>query len=196
MQDYFKNYTEVVDQSLKEILSDYNIGKDDGPLVTYGKTPAAFAKFLENIKNGKQVGPLITYSLSGINIDHRQQMLGYGSLRVESGGYKIQRAPLVATLDYTIEINALTEEQANIFSLEMLMKAPFSGPYATMRDGQWITFTIEEPNGKSEVENEDMVFKKTLKLNIQRAYLDYTLKELHDNIIGDIRFNIVSVEEK
>ena len=105
MQDYFKNYTEVVDQSLKDILSDYNIGKDDGPFIAYGKTPAAFAKFLENIRNGKQVGPLITYSLSGINIDHKQQMLGYGSLRVESGGYKIQRAPLVATLDYTIEIN-------------------------------------------------------------------------------------------
>jgi hypothetical protein len=195
MQDIFKNYTEVVEQGLKDILSDYNIGKDDGPYVAYGKTPAAFAKFLENIRNGKKVGPLITYTLSSVNINHNQQMLGFGSLRVESGGYIIQRPPLIATLDYTIEINALTEEEANIFSIELLMKAPFARPYATMRDGQWVTFTIEEPNGKSEVENEDMVFKKTLKLNIQRAYLDYTMKEIKDRIIGDIRLNVVSVEE-
>ena len=58
MQDYFKNYTEVVDQSLKDILSDYNIGKDDGPFIAYGKTPAAFAKFFSIVLyEGVLLGP-------------------------------------------------------------------------------------------------------------------------------------------
>ena len=55
MEDIFKKYTEVVEQSLNDILKDYNLGKDDGPKIMYAKTPAAFAKFNEMIRNGKQV---------------------------------------------------------------------------------------------------------------------------------------------
>ena len=131
--------------------------------------------------------------MSSVTIDKNQQMLGYGSLRVSNGGYIIQRAPLVASLDYTIDIHALTEEQANIFSLELLMKAPFARPYATMRDGQWITFTIKIVRQFSASEN-DIIFVRQLKLIIQRVYLDYSLKEINDNIIGDIKLKLISVE--
>ena len=132
--------------------------------------------------------------MSSVTIDKNQQMLGYGSLRVNNGGYIIQRAPLVASLDYTIDIHALTEEQANIFSLELLMKAPFARPYATMRDGQWITFTIENMSDNSTASENDIVFIRQLKLIIQRVYLDYSLKEINDNIIGDIKLKLISVE--
>ena len=194
MEDIFKKYTEVVEQSLNDMLKDYNLGKDDGPKIMYAKTPTAFAKFNEMIRNGKQVGPLISYNMSSVTIDKNQQMLGYGSLRVNNGGYIIQRAPLVASLDYTIDIHALTEEQANIFSLELLMKAPFARPYATMRDGQWITFTIENMSDNSTASENDIVFIRQLKLIIQRVYLDYSLKEINDNIIGDIKLKLISVE--
>ena len=194
MEDIFKKYTEVVEQSLNDMLKDYNLGKDDGPKIMYAKTPAAFAKFNEMTRNGKQVGPLISYNMSSVTIDKNQQMLGYGSLRVNNGGYIIQRAPLVASLDYTIDIHALTEEQANIFSLELLMKAPFARPYATMRDGQWITFTIENMSDNSTASENDIVFIRQLKLIIQRVYLDYSLKEINDNIIGDIKLKLISVE--
>ena len=194
MEDIFKKYTEVVEQSLNDMLKDYNLGKDDGPKIMYAKTPAAFVKFNEMIRNGKQVGPLISYNMSSVTIDKNQQMLGYGSLRVNNGGYIIQRAPLVASLDYTIDIHALTEEQANIFSLELLMKAPFARPYATMRDGQWITFTIENMSDNSTASENDIVFIRQLKLIIQRVYLDYSLKEINDNIIGDIKLKLISVE--
>ena len=194
MEDIFKKYTEVVEQSLNDMLKDYNLGKDDGPKIMNAKTPAAFAKFKEMIRNGKQVGPLISYNMSSVTIDKNQQMLGYGSLRVNNGGYIIQRAPLVASLDYTIDIHALTEEQVNIFSLELLMKAPFARPYATMRDGQWITFTIENMSDNSTASENDIVFIRQLKLIIQRVYLDYSLKEINDNIIGDIKLKLISVE--
>lgn len=194
MEDIFKKYTEVVEQSLNDILKDYNLGKDDGPKIMYAKTPAAFAKFNEMIRNGKQVGPLISYNMSSVTIDKNQQMLGYGSLRVSNGGYIIQRAPLVASLEYTIDIHALAEEQANIFSLELLMKAPFARPYATMRDGQWITFTIENVSDGSSASENDIIFVRQLKLIIQRVYLDYSLKEINDNIIGDIKLKLISVE--
>ena len=75
MEDIFKKYTEVVEQSLNDMLKDYNLGKDDGPKVMYAKTPAAFAKFNEMIRNGKQVGPLISYNMSSVTIDKNQQNL-------------------------------------------------------------------------------------------------------------------------
>lgn len=196
MEDIFKDYTEVIKQSLESVLKDYKVGKDDGPVIMYGRTPAAFAKFKERVKNGKNVGPLISYTLSNITIDHNQQMLGYGSLRVENGGYVIQRAPLIASLDYKITINCLSEEEGNILGLELLMAAPFARPFATMKNGQWITFTIEEMSDNSNSETDEIYFKKELKLTIQRVYLDYPLKEIKDNIIGDIKITVKSLEGK
>ena len=74
------------------------------------------------------------------------------------------------------------------------MKAPFARPYATMRDGQWITFTIENVSDGSSASENDIIFVRQLKLIIQRVYLDYSLKEINDNIIGDIKLKLISVE--
>jgi hypothetical protein len=194
----FEEYARCVFEYLKIVSHDYQMADNDSVRVAYATAPIAYAKEQEHFANGSNVGPLITFYQSGIEIDNGVQMGAWKYLPVQrkEGNY-ILRAPIICKIKYTVTINALTELQADMLQAQIMQTSPFHRPYYTKLNGQFVLIESSEPTNTSSVEvgeNSDKIAKREIILTIDRAYLNYDIKELN---AGFIRYNAdTKYEEK
>lgn len=194
----FEEYAKCVYEYLKIVSHDYQMASNDAVRVVYATAPIAYAKEQEHFANGSNVGPLITFYQSGIEVDHSSQMGAWKFLPVQrkEGNYLL-RAPIICKIKYTVTINALTELQADLLQAQIMQTSPFHRPYYTKLNGQFVLIESSEPTNTSSVEvgdNADKVSKREIILTIDRAYLNYDIKELN---AGLIKFNAdTKYEEK
>jgi hypothetical protein len=198
MQDQFivfEEYAKTVKIALENILHDYNMGDKDKVQVIYATPPVAFASFSQNTVNGEDPGPLVSFYLKGIEIDAEDQLGGFTSILLQKRyNYK---APIVAKLQYEVTINAIKESQADLLQAQIMMAMPFNRPYATKLNGQWVTMEAKDFENASTIEIEtdkDKTSKRTLRIEIPRAYFDYPIQE-NDRFIQSINSHIFSVEK-
>lgn len=189
----FEEYAKCVLECLKISTHDYQMATDSEVKVIYATAPIAYAKEEEHFANGSNVGPLITFYQSGIEIDHGVQMGAwkYLPVRRNEGNY-ILRAPIICKIKYTVTINALTELQADLLCAQIMQTTPFHRPYYTKLNGQFVLIESSEPTNVSSVEvgeNTDKISKRELTLTIDRAYLNYDIKELNAGIISPNKIN-------
>ena len=183
----FEEYANCIYEYLKIVSHDYQMASNDAVRVVYATAPIAYAKEQEHFANGSNVGPLITFYQSGIDIDHSVQMGAWKYLTVKrkEGNYRL-RAPIICQIKYTVTINALTELQADMLQAQIMQTSPFHRPYYTKLNGQFVLIESSEPTNTSSVEvgeNSDKISKREITLTIDRAYLNYDIKELNAGII-------------
>ena len=177
-----EEYANTIKESLENILHDYEMASDSKIKVLYATAPIAYAKEQEYFANGSNVGPLITFYQSGIEIKKEEQLGAFFMLPVQSkmGNYLL-RAPLICNIKYNVTINALTELQADMICSQIMMATPFTRPYYTKLNGQFVLITSDEftNSGSVEVgENKDKISKREMVLTIDRAYLNYDIQDL------------------
>lgn len=192
----FEEYALVVKNSLENILHDYNMTEEDKVQVIYATPPVAFAAHIQNTQNGEKPGPLVSFYLSGIEIEPSEQLGGYKTLLIDKT-YKF-RAPIVARLNYKVQINAIQESQADLLQAQLVMSMPFNRPYATMLNGQWVTMEAKDFENISSVEIEtdnDKVSIRTGVIVIDRAYFNYPI-QVNNKFIKSINSHIFSIEKE
>lgn len=182
-----EEYANCIKQCLIHIVHDYQMAKDSIPVITYATAPIAYAKIQEHFSNGSNVGPLITFYQSGIEISKDDQMGGWKILTVQrnEGNYDY-RAPIICKIKYTVTINALTEIEADFLQAQIMQATPFHRPYYTKLNGQFVLIQSDDPTNLSSVdvgENKDKVSQRQLSLTIDRAYINYDIKELNSGTI-------------
>lgn len=194
----FEEYGKVVLDAIKNITHDYNMG--DGPdkvQVIYATPPVAFAKFSQETQNGKKPGPLISFYLSSIEVNPEEQMGGYATLLINDGKTRI-KAPVIAKLTYTVDINAIKESQADLLQSQIMLAMPFNHPYATTLNGQWVCIVSDNFENQTTIELEtdkDKVSKRQLSITIKRAYLNHPF-QTNDKFIKGLNLSIYSIGEK
>jgi hypothetical protein len=193
----FEEYARCVYEYLKIVSHDYQQAFHDSVRVVYATAPVAYAKEQEHFANGSNVGPLITFYQSGIEVDHSVQMGAWKFLPVQrkEGNY-LYRAPIICKIEYTTTINALTELQADMLQAQIMQTSPFHRPYYTKLNGQFVLIESSDPTNISSVEagdNTDKISKREIKLTIDRAYLNYDIKELN---AGFIKFKADTKDEE
>ena len=191
-----EEYAKCVQKCLTNIIHDYQMAKDEQPIIMYANAPVAYAKTQEHFKNGSNVGPLITFYQSGIEIDKSQQMGGWKNIAVErqQGNY-LYRAPIICSINYTVTINALTELQADMLQVQIMQATPFHRPYYDKLNGQFVLIESTDCRNLGTVdtgENKDKIVKREITLKIDRAYLNYDINELN---AGTIYINDDNPEE-
>lgn len=190
----FEQYATLVKDALKNILHDYNMGEKDAVKVIYATPPVAFASFIQGAVNGEVPGPLVSFYLKGISIEPEAQLGGFKAVLLEKR-YKY-KAPIIAKLQYEVNINAIKESQADLLQAQIVMAMPFNRPYATNINGQWATLVAKDFENGSTVEIEtdkDKVSKRTGIIEIDRAYFDYPI-QVNERFIQGINSHIYSVE--
>ena len=193
----FEEYARCVYEYLKIVSHDYQQAFNDSVRVVYATAPVAYAKEQEHFANGSNVGPLITFYQSGIEVDHSVQMGAWKFLPVQrkEGNY-LYRAPIICKIEYTTTINALTELQADMLQAQIMQTSPFHRPYYTKLNGQFVLIESSDPTNISSVEagdNTDKISKREIKLTIDRAYLNYDIKELN---AGFVKFKADTKDEE
>lgn len=191
----FEQYGLVVKKAIENIVHDYNMGDVDPPNIIYATPPVAFAKFSQNTVNGEDPGPLISFYLSSIEINPEEQIGAYKTILIDKT-YRY-RAPIVAKLNYTVTINAVKEDQADLLESQIIMAMPFNRPYATTLNGQWVTMEAKDNENETSIEIEtdaDKISKRTCKIEIYRAYFDYPI-QVNSKFINSINSHIYSVEK-
>lgn len=182
-----EEYAKCVYDYLKIVSHDYQMASNDSVRVVYATAPIAYAKEQEHFANGSNVGPLITFYQSGIEVDHSVQMGAWKFLPVQrkEGNYLL-RAPIICQIKYTVTINALTELQADLLQAQIMQTSPFHRPYYTKLNGQFVLIESSDYTNVSSVEvgdNADKISKREVTLTIDRAYLNYDIKELNAGFI-------------
>lgn len=177
-----EEYAKTVKTCIENSIHDHQMAADSKPIVIYATPSIAYAKEQEHFANGTNVGPLITFYQSGISFPPEQMMGAFFRLNIKSdeGNYSI-RAPLIAEIKYTVTISALTELQADMFTAQLVMATPPTRPYYTFLKGQYVLIKGDEPRNVGSVEvgeNKEKVSKRELTLTIERAYLQYDIKDL------------------
>lgn len=183
-----EEYALCVQECLKNVVYDYQMADNEAPLILYATAPVAYAKAQERFANGQNAGPLITFYQSGIEVDHDQQMGAWNYLPVvrKEGNY-LFRAPIICRIKYTVTISALTERQADMLQVQIMQATPFHRPYYTKFNGQFVLIESDGITNLSSVdvgENKDKFSQRQLELTIDRAYLNYDIKELNAGIIS------------
>lgn len=204
----FEEYAKCVQECLKNIVHDYQMAKDSEPLVIYATAPIAYAKAQEHFANGTNVGPLITFYQSGMEVDHNVQMGAWKVLPVErdEGNY-LYRAPIICKITYTVTINALTELEADMLQAQIMQATPFHRPYYTKFNGNFVLIESTDYKNLSSVEageNKDKVSRREITLVIDRAYINYDIRELNAGTISpaentddsDDYYNGIEIREK
>lgn len=193
----FEEYAKVVKQMLENVCRDdsMNVG-NDAVQVVYATPPAAFSKWSIMTENGEKPGPLISFYLEGIDVEASEALNGWSKISID-GGKTFTRAPVVAHLRYKVTINAIKESQADLLQSQIMLASPFQHPYATKLNGQWVTMVSNSFANEASIELEtdtDRVSKRTLSLEIQRAYIDY-LPQITEHFIQEINNCIYSIEK-
>lgn len=183
-----EEYAKCIQKCLTNVLHDYQLAKDEQPKIIYANAPVAYAKTQEYFKNGSNVGPLISFYQSGIEVDHSQQMGAWKVLPVQrdEGNY-LYRAPIICKINYTVTINALTELQADLLQVQLMQATPFHRPYYDKFNGQFVLIESTDYRNLGTVdvgENKDKIAQREVILTIDRAYLNYDIKELNAGTIG------------
>lgn len=195
-----EEYALCVQNCLKIITHDDLMAKDSRVLVIYATPPIAYAKMEEHFANGENVGPIITFYQSGIEVDHGQQMGAWKYLPViRSEGNYLYRAPIICKIKYTVTVYALTEAQADLLCMQIMQGTPFHRPYYTKLNGQFVLIESSEPTNASNVEvseNKDKLSKREITLTIDRAYINYDIKELNAGAIYPTEEQIEVDEEQ
>lgn len=177
--ELFEDYSLCVKKALETTLSDNTMNDEDTLQVIYGTPPLSFAKYLQYTINGQKPGPLVTFYLSGIDVSKEQSMLGYNKMTIDNQ-YVIS-PPIICSLSYTVTINCINETQGDLLMAQALMTMPFMRPYYTMLDSQYVCMIADDPENLTTVESGDGVEKlarRQYKLTIQRAYLQYPIREI------------------
>lgn len=182
-----EEYANCVQDCLKNSVHDFQLAADTPVTVIYATAPIAYAKEQEHFGNGGNIGPLITFYQSGIEVPPEQMMGQWKRLPVQrSSGNYLLRAPVIATIKYTVTISALTEAEADLLCLQIMQSTPKNRPYYTKLNGQFVTIWSDEFNNVGSVdvgENKDKFSQREITLTIPRAYLDYDIKELNVGMI-------------
>lgn len=195
-----EEYALCVQNCLKICTHDDLMEKENRSLVLYATPPIAYAKMEEIFANGGNVGPLITFYQSGIVIDKGQQMGAwkYIPLIRKEGNY-LYRAPIICSIKYTVSIFAMTEAQADLLCMQIMQATPFHRPYYTKLNGQFVLIESDEPTNVGSVEvseNQDKVSRREITLTIDRAYINYDIKELNAGVISPNGEHIEVEEDK
>lgn len=182
-----EEYANCVLQCLKNITHDYLMAKDDEIMVMYATPPVAYAKWEEKFGNGGNIGPIITFYQSGIDVKDNETMGAwkYLPVRRSEGNYRL-RAPVICSIKYTVTISALTETQADLIITQIMTATPENRPYYSKLNGQFVLIKSSEPTNIGSVdagENKDKVSQREITLTIERAYLNYDIKELNAGLI-------------
>lgn len=183
-----EEYAKCIQKCLVNTLHDNQMAKDERPVVVYANAPIAYAKAQEHFKNGSNVGPLITFYQSGIEVDHSVQMGAWKNLAVvrDEGNY-LYKAPIICKINYTVTINALTELQADLLQVQLMQATPFHRPYYDKFNGQFVLIESTDYRNLGTVdvgENKDKIAQREVILTIDRAYLNYDIKELNAGSIA------------
>lgn len=193
----FEEYANVVRKAIEDVTHDYNMGEGSDKLqVVYATPPVAFSKFIQDTQNGKKPGPLISFHLSGIEIEQGQQLGGFATLLI--GGKTRIRAPIVARLNYEVNINAIKESQADLLQSQLMLSMPFNRPYATTLNGQWVVMEAKDFENLTTVELEtdkDKISKRRAKIVVDRAYFNHPF-QVNENFIKGINLELCSIEDK
>lgn len=191
----FEEYANTIKLALESVTHDYSMGTKDPVKIIYATPPAAFAKFTQGAVNGDKPGPLVSFYLSNISVEPNQQLGGYASIWLDK--HTKYKAPMIASLTYTVTIDAIKESQADLLQAQIMMAMPFNKPYATKLNGQWVTMEAKDPQNLTVVEIEtdgDKDSKRQLTIEIPRAYFDYPV-QINNNFIKSINSHIYSIEE-
>lgn len=175
----FEDYSLCVKKALEVNLSDDSMNDEDKVQVIYGTPPLSFAKYLQYTINGQKPGPLITFYLSGIEISKDEALLGYNKMTIDNK-YVIS-PPIICSLNYTVTINCINETQGDLLIAQSLMAMPFMRPYYTTLDSQYVCMVADDPENLTTIESGDATEKlarRQFKLTIQRAYLQYPVREI------------------
>lgn len=191
-------YAEVIKLALEKIVKDPTMAEDDKVIVMYATPQIAFAKYKEEIKNGSKSGPLVTFYLSACEIRTDCQMGGYHSLTLyrDEEDYLI-RAPVICRLKYTVTINCIKEEQADILQTQVLLSTPMNRPYWSKINGQFVTVYSEDVQNLSSVDvgdQKDKFSRRQITLVIDRAYLQHPYKALNKQSQKEICISLNSEE--
>jgi len=182
-----EEYALCVQNCLKICSHDDLMAKDSRVIVLYATAPAAYAKMEEHFANGENVGPLITFYQAGIETPADYQMGAWKYLPVvrKQGNY-LYRAPIICRIKYNVTVCALTEAQADLLCTQIMQATPFHRPYYTKLNGQFVTIRSDEPHNVGSVEvteGKDKFSRRELTLTIERAYINYDIKELNAGVI-------------
>lgn len=192
----FEEYATVVKNAIENVTHDYNMGSIDKVDVIYATPPVAFAKYAEDTINGQDPGPLISFYLENIEIEQADQLNPWMRLMIDKT-YKY-RAPIIAKLSYKVTINAVKESQGDLLQSQLVMAMPFSRPYATKLNGQWVTLEAKYFENSSSIEIEtdsDRVSTRTGSIIIDRAYFDYPI-QVNNKFIQSVNSHIYSLEKQ
>lgn len=182
-----EEYANCIYECLKNITHDYLMAKDSEIRVMYATPSIAYAKWEEYFGNGSNIGPLITFYQSGIEVKDNETMGAWKYLPVvrDEGNYRL-RAPVICNIKYTVTISALTETQADLITTQIMTMCPENRPYYTKLNGQFVLIKSSDPTNVGTVdagENKDKVSQREITLEIERAYLNYDIKELNSGLI-------------
>ena len=182
-----EEYALCVQNCLKICTHDDLMEKENRDLVLYATPPMAYAKMEEYFANGENVGPLITFYQSGITVDKGQQMGAWKYIPlVRYEGNYLYRAPIICSIKYTVSIYAMTEAQADLLCMQIMQATPFHRPYYTKLNGQFVLIESSEPTNIGSVEaseSKDKISRREMTLTIDRAYINYDIKELNAGTI-------------
>lgn len=189
----FRDYSEIVLRFLKETLIEKNAeGKDEG-IVGYATPQLAYVKYLYEIKNGSVNFPLFSFYLKNIELTQNQQMGRFSSIKTYEGKNCIDMiSPLIYSLYYEVHIGVNLESQGDYYQAKLLLAAPQNRNYWAMLEGQYVCLETSNPQNLTTIETPDStekISRRSVDLKINRAYLNYPVKESDVNQINEIIIN-------
>lgn len=174
----FEDYSLGIKKAIENSVFLEHSRKEDKVDVVYATPPIAFAKFLHGIKNGQQPGANVNFYLEGIEYAQTENLLGFNRT-IHNGAYI--RPPQIFRLTYKAYVFCNNEIDGDILVSQMLMGMPFNRPYVFTINNQYATVYASEPTNETVVEageGKDKISRRSVKITIHRAYLDYDIREI------------------
>lgn len=188
----FEEYSLGIKRAIEKNVMLESTREEDKVDVVYATPPVAFAKYLHAIKNGQQPGPNINFYLENITYGENENLLGFNTT-ILNGAYI--RPPQIYKLSYKAFVFCNNESDGDILISQLLMAMPFNRPYTFIVNNQWATVYTSEPANETVVEageGKDKISRRSVVINIHRAYLNYPIREIRRFIKEfNVQYNII-----
>lgn len=174
----FEEYSLGIKKALEQTVYLAHSREEDKVDVVYATPPVAFAKYLHTVKNGQQPGANVNFFLEGLEYGTNENLLGFNKLLV-NGAYI--RPPQIYKLTYKAYVFCNNESDGDMIISQILMGMPFNRPYVFIINNQYATVVAKDPQNETVAEageGKDKISRRSVNIIIQRAYLDYEIKEV------------------
>ena len=189
----FEEYSLGIKRAIEKNVMLENAREGDKVDVVYATPPVAFAKYLHAVKNSQQPGPNVNFYLENITYGQNENLLGFNKTLFKN---TYIRPPQVYKISYKAVVYCNNETDGDIIMSQILMAMPFNRPYVFTINNQYATVYASDPANETVVEageGKDKISRRSVIINIHRAYLEYPIREVR-SIIKEFNLTYNTIE--